>query len=102
MKVTAYLFINSSGSLRITKKDSAAYPSELGVHLVVDVPDIFFRRPMPRVDVQVPAEFLINPNSEIVASMVATPPAEALKLDVTLVEDGLLTMLKNGLIRENK
>ena len=102
MKVTAYLFINSNGGLRVTKKDAAAYPSELGVHLVVDVPDVFFRRPMPRVDVQVPEEFLINPKSEIVASMVATPLAEALKLDVATVEDGLLTMLKAGLGEENK
>jgi hypothetical protein len=94
MKVTANLFINSNGSIRVTKKDTGAYPSELAVQLVVDVPDIFFKRPMPKVELDIPEEYLISPDQEIVAKWVAPEIAEALKLEVKTVEDGMLTMLK--------
>ena len=94
MKVKANLFINNQGGIRITKKDTSAYPSELAVQLVVDVPDIFFKRPMPVVDLKIPEEYLINPDATVAAQWVAPDIAEALKLEVKTVEDGLVTMLK--------
>lgn len=94
MKINAYLFISQNGSLRVTKRDNSAYPNELGVELVVDVPDIFFKRPIPKVEVSVPEEFLINPDAEVAAGFVSYEVAEALKLDVKTVTDGLVAMLK--------
>lgn len=94
MKVQANLFIDSSGNIRVTKRDNRANPRELAVQLVLDVPDIFFKRPMPRVDLSIPPEYLIDPDQKIVARWVGEDVAAALKLDVKTVEDGLLTMLK--------
>lgn len=94
MKVTANLFINSDGSIRVTKKDTSAYPGELAVQLVIDVPDLFFNRPMPVVDIKIPEAFLINPDEKVVANWVAKDVAESLKVEVKTVEDGLLLALK--------
>lgn len=94
MKVTANLFINRDGSLRITKKDPSAYATELAVQLVIDVPDIFFKRPMPKVELEIPEEYLVNPDTEVVAKWVSHDIAEALKIDVKAVEDGMVAMLK--------
>jgi len=90
MKVTANLFIKNDGSIRVTKKDTGAYPTELAVQLVVDVPDIFFKRPMPIVNLQIPEAFLINPDQKVTAQWIAPEIAEALKVDVKAVEDGLI------------
>lgn len=97
MKVLANIFISKNGSLRITKKDAAAYPSELGVQIVIDVPDIFFTRPVPRVELTVPKEYLVNPDAEVAARWVAQDVADALQLEVKTVEDGLMTMMKDKL-----
>lgn len=97
MKVTANLFISRDGSLRITKRDTSTYPTELAVQLVIDVPDLFFKRPMPRVELDVPKEYLINPKAEVVARWVAPDIAGALAIEVKTVEDGMLAMLKEQL-----
>ena len=94
MKVRANLFINSNGGLRVTKKDSSSYPSELAVQLVIDVPDVFFRRPMPIVNLNIPESFLVNPDEKVVANWVAQDIAQALQVDVKTVEDGLMLALK--------
>lgn len=95
MKVYANLFIHSDGSLRVTKKDTSAHPAELAVQLVIDVPNVFFSRPMPRVELSIPEEYLINPGKEIVAKWISQNIADSLKLEVKTVEDGLLTMIKS-------
>ncbi len=102
MKVTANLFINKDGNIRVTKRDVSAYPTELAVQLIIDVPDIFFKRPMPRVELDVPESYLINPKADVVARWVAPDIAEALGIDIKTVEDGMLTMLKNKLPDEPK
>lgn len=94
MKVKANLFIDNRGGLRVTKQSTGAYPSELAVQLVIDVPDIFFTRPIPIVELSIPEAYLINPNEEVVANWVAPEIAENLKLDVKVVTDGLVAMLK--------
>lgn len=95
MKIKANLFIDNKGKLRVTKIDNRAYTSELVVQLIIDVPDLFFKRPMPKVELSIPEEYLINPDAEVVAKWVAEDVADALKLEVSTVQDGLLTMLKS-------
>lgn len=101
MKVKANLFISSNGSLRVTKKDASAYPSELAVQLVIDVPDIFFKRPMPIVDLKIPESYLIDPNQAVVAEWVARDVSAALKVNVQTVTDGLLVALKEKIEQES-
>ncbi len=94
MKINAYLFVNQRGQLRITKKDSSAYPTELAMHVVIDVPNSFFNRPIPVVNIQVPDFMLVDPDAEAMVKFVAPEVAEALKLEVKTVQDGLVTLLK--------
>lgn len=93
MKLSAYLFVNSQGKIRITRKETGTYPDELALHVVIDVPDSFWRRPIPKVDIVVP-DFQLQPNAETTAAIVAPEIADKLKLDVKAVEDGLINMLK--------
>lgn len=93
MKITANLFINPNGNLRVTKKDASSYPSELAVKLVIDVPDVFFNRPMPIVNLSIPKEYLISPDKEVVAKWIAPEIAEALKIEVKEIEDGLINAI---------
>ena len=101
MKVKANLFINSNGSLRVTKQNTGAYPSELAVQLVIDVPDVFFSRPMPIVNLSIPESYLVNPDTKFVAQWVARDISDALKVDVKTVEDGLMLALKEKLTQPN-
>lgn len=94
MKVNANLFIDNRGGLRMTKKYTGAYANELAVQLVIDVPDVFFNRPMPKVELNIPESFLIDPGAEVAAKWVAQDVADALKIEVKTVEDGLLAMIK--------
>lgn len=96
MKVLANLFIRNDGSIRITKKDKSAYPTELAVQLVLDVPDVFFKRPMPIVNLSIPDEFLINPDKKVTANWIAPEIAEALKIDVKAVQDGLVAAINES------
>ncbi len=94
MKVKANLFIDNRGGIRVTKQSTGAYANELAVQLLVDVPDVFFNRPMPVVELDIPEEYLINPDANVAARWVAPDIAEALKLEVKTVEDGLVAMLE--------
>lgn len=97
MRLTAYLFVSSVGGVRVTKTAVKPRPNEIGVTLKIEIPNKFYDRPNPSVNIQVPEEYLVNPNAQIVAHMVAPEIATALKLDVEKMEDGLLTMLKEQL-----
>lgn len=97
MKVKANLFIDRTGKVRVTRRDTSAYVTELAVQVVIDVPAVFFNRPIPKVELSIPEEYLIDPGQEVVAKWVAEDVAGALQLEVKTVEDGLLTMMKEKL-----
>lgn len=101
MILSAYLFVNSQGKIRITRKETGTYPDELALHLKLEVPDSFWNRPIPSVDIVVP-EFSLQPEPEMTARIVAPEIANKLKLDVKQVEDGLANMLKEKLDKPAK
>lgn len=94
MKIPVYLFVDNSGNIRVTKRDKAAYPRELAIQLMLDVPDVFFNRPMPKVDLNIPPEFLVNPDATITAKWIAPDIAEAIGVEVKRVEDGMVAMIE--------
>lgn len=102
MKVYANLFIDSKASVRVTKNSTYAHPNELAVQLVVDVPDVFFKRPMPRVELNIPEEYLVDPGKEIVAKWIAQDISDAIKIEAKTVEDGLVAMIKEQIKNESK
>lgn len=100
MKVTAYLFIDQWGGLRLTKREAQPRPTELAIRLVLTVPDTFFKRAIPVVELTLPNHFA-DPDRKVAAQVIAPDIADALKLDVDAVLDGLAVALrKNGTIDE--
>ncbi len=102
MKLKCYLFISTAKKFRIATRESGAYPNEIGLNLEVDVPDSFFNRPNPKVSLEIPKDYFINPDCKIIASLAAPNIAAALKLDIKTVNDGLIQMLKRELDSKKK
>lgn len=67
------------------------------VHVVLDVPDVLFNRPIPTVSIQVPEDLVTNPDPQLVVSLVADEAAKSLGLDFKEVQDGLMDMMKKKL-----
>lgn len=93
MKVHAYLYLSQHGGLRITKTKVNPHPTELAIALALDVPDTFFQRRIPVVNLTIPDHFA-NPGPEITARVIAPDVAAAMRIDVGTIEDGLLALAK--------
>lgn len=94
MIVKANLYITDKGNLRITKTDYYPKPNELSVRLSIDVPDAFFKRPTPKASLTIPEDYLLQTDHEMTVNFLAPEVAEALKLEVSDVRDGLAHMVK--------
>lgn len=103
MKVNAYLIIEvdvdylglpRTGTMRVVKNKPGLLLREIAFELAIDIPDVFYKRVVPLVDISLPTDMLVNPDPDIVVSITAGKVAEALRLDVKTVEDGLAAMLK--------
>ena len=101
MKVNGYLvatvrqgrYNQQSATLRVTKQQPKLAANELAFNLSINIPDTMFKRLIPVVKIDVPGDMLVNPNPDIALSLTAASVAEALRLDVKTVEDGLKQML---------
>lgn len=94
MNIPLYLFIDRNKSIRITKKDARPNPTELGMQIILEIPDVFFRRPIPKVNLQLDQQFFLDPSQEVTAKFIAPEVAQAMALEVKAVEDGLVRMIK--------
>lgn len=104
MKITAYLIVGletdyygrpKAGQMRVVKnKPDLINTRELGFQLNLEIPDVYFKRLVPVVDVELPEDMLINPNPKIVVGITAGKVAEAMGLKVEKVRDGLMEMLE--------
>lgn len=79
---------------RVVKNKPTLFSREIGFALEIDIPDVFFNRTAPVVKIELPKDLFVTPDPEIAVSITSKAVAEALKLDVKTVEDGLTTMLK--------
>lgn len=106
MKTAAYLIVELStdqydrpttGKMRTVKnKPDYLNPRELAFEVNLEIPDVFFKRMIPVVDIKLPVDMLINPDPEVVVGITAGKVASALRLDVETVTDGLTQMLKEA------
>ena len=94
MKIKAYLYVDIYKNIRLKKTHTKPSPSEIVIELSVNIPEEFFKRPMPVVNIDIPKDFLIDPDFESVSHFAALEIADKLKLDLKLVEDGLLNLFK--------
>lgn len=89
MKVTSYLFVSRSGNVRVNKTDTATNLNEVKVRVDLEIPDEFFRRPVPVVKIAIPREAVLDPTIESVVEITAKTVADALHVDRADVTDGL-------------
>jgi hypothetical protein len=93
MNIKAFLVISRGGSLRVVKTRPYLNNSEIAVTLDINVPNVFFERLMPTVQIDLPVEAIANPSTDAIVKITALEIADKLQLDVTDVEDGLRAML---------
>lgn len=89
MQVSAYLVVSNSGSLRVVKTRPHLSNREIALTLKLDIPNVFFDRLMPTVQISVPKEAIIDVSPEVAINIAAASVSEALKLDFVEVRDGL-------------
>lgn len=89
MRLTCFLFVSSAGNVRVLKTDKGARPNEFVVRTEFEIPDAFFTRPIPVVRIRIPPEAVINPGADALVDVTADAVADALRVDATLVRDGL-------------
>lgn len=94
MKLNATLYVTQSGSMRINKGTNKPQPREIAIRVNVTIPDRFFVRPVPTVDITIPESAVINSNEDIAIKVTAADLSEKLNLDVSAVEDGLAEMFR--------
>lgn len=94
MLIKRNIFITNTGEVRMTKQEKGTNLNELAVELFIDVPDLFFKRPMPIVKLSIPEEYLLNPEAEVIAEWIAPEVAQSLKVGVESVRDGLVEMVR--------
>lgn len=95
MKIQAYLIISQSGSVRMVKGAPSLSNIEIAIKVNLNIPDSFFHRLIPVVDIDVPADAILSPGIESVVHMMSQEISEKLEVDVNDVEDGLKNALNN-------
>lgn len=96
MTINAFLVISDGGALRVVKSRPYLNNNEIAVALNIDVPDAFFERMIPVVQVDLPEEAVAQPDADVSLSITAGAVAKALKLDVSNVHDGLKDMVEEA------
>ena len=89
MKLRTYLYVSKAQNVRLTKTPQAARPTEIRVEVQLNIPDAFFTRPTPVVNITIPPADAPAPIGEVVATT-AEAVAQALQVNVEDVQDGLL------------
>ena len=56
MKTTTWLIISSRGNCRLTKRQVSPRANEVAIHLVVELPDMLFKKPNLVASITVPNE----------------------------------------------
>ena len=82
--------------LRVVKTEPTLKQNEIGFTLNIDIPDILFKRIAPLVSIELPADVFVSPDADVAVTITAKQVAEALKLDVEEVKDGLAEMVRKA------
>ena len=105
MQVTGYLVVTprKSGNtyyprqvadVRYMKTKPTLKAKEIAFWVKINLPDTLWDRPTPELTIDVPKDLLYNMDAEVAVQVVAPEIAEALKLEISQVHDGLIEMLK--------
>ena len=93
MKINAYLVIGRNNSLRVVKTRPYLNNTEIALTLKLDIPDVFFDRLMPTVQINVPDDAIVNVSPDVAVNIAAQEISQALSLDYIETRDGLKEMI---------
>lgn len=80
--------------VKVTSNKPALSNNEICIAINVKVPNAFFERLTPVINIELPQEAVVNPDVQTVIDLSAIEIADKLKLDVTEVSDMLSQMLE--------
>ncbi len=96
-QLSTYLIISRSGTVNVRKNPPYLNSDEVSFRLKINLPDDFFDRVIPVVEVNVPKEAIYNPEAELSLDLLSSEVADKLGLEASEVRDGLVEMLKQKL-----
>lgn len=79
---------------KVTKTKPAINNREIAIAVNITVPNAFFERLTPVIDIELPEEAVVNPNIQSVIKLTALEVADKLELNITDVEDGLRSLIE--------
>lgn len=82
------------GNLRFVKTKPSLNSKEIAIEAKIDVPDVFFERLIPTIEIKVPATAAIQPSIETTVNVTASAVGEALNIEVGKVEDVLTQLVE--------
>lgn len=95
--IKAFLIIGRNGSLSVRKNRPFLNSDEVSFKLNVSLPDDFFDRIIPVVDIEVPKEAIYNPEASLTMDLMSEEIASKLNLEISEVRDGLVDLMKKKL-----
>lgn len=93
-KRNTYSSVYDGKIIKVTQGKPSINNRQICVAVHIKVPNAFFERLTPVIEIELPSEAVVNPNLETVIKLSALEVADKLELDVTDVEDGLRTLIK--------
>lgn len=86
---------NYKGKIKsVTKGKPGLTNRQIAIAINIKVPNAFFERLMPVINIELPAEAVVNPDVKTVIDLSAIEVAENLHLEVTEVSDMLSQMVE--------
>lgn len=99
MTISAFLIISSSGRLRATKTRPYINNDEIALNLNIDVPDSFFERLIPTVDIKIPDAAVMSPDIDTTVEIFAAALTDKLKIDTDTVIDGFKEVVREAVAK---
>lgn len=87
---------------KVTKSKPSLTNRQIAIKVNIKVPNAFFERLTPVVNIELPEEAVVNPNIQSVIQLSALEIADKLQLEVTSVEDGLKQMIEDKIKRKEQ
>jgi hypothetical protein len=93
MRVNCHLIVNQRGTARAVKGLPKLDTDEIAIGINLTIPDAYFQRPYPVIEIKVP-DPRETPSPEVVVDITAKTVANALRLNVDAVHDGITQLLR--------
>lgn len=83
-----------SAEVRYVKTKPTLRAKEIAFEMDITLPDTLWARPTPQIKLDVPKDVLYDMDAKVAVQMITPEIADALKVDIKTVQDGLTEMLR--------